>query len=92
LFPTESDNARFPDASLSLDAKQLSRDALQFSRDVTQLSCDVRQLSREVMSRAVSLSRERWEEEELEKVEKIRRQLDEVSVSVILSSRVLWVD
>ena len=41
------------------------------------------------MSRDVSFSSERWEEEELEKVEKMRRQLEGLSVSVILSSLVL---
>ena len=90
LFPTESDSARFPETSLSREAEQLSLDdAQQLSRDVTQLSRDVMQLSRDVMFGDVSLSRERWEEEELEKVEKIRLQLEDVSASVMLSSRVL---
>ena len=75
---------------MSREAEQLSLDdAQQLSRDVTQLSRDVMQLSRDVMFGDVSLSSERWEEEELEKVEKIRLQLEDVSASVMLSSRVL---
>lgn len=96
LFPTDKLRARFPEVSLSRGAVQLSREvtlsrgAAQFSRDeVQQFSRDATQLSRDVMSRDVRRSSERWEDEEEEKVEKIRLQLEDVSPSVMLSRRVL---